>query len=59
MGDQHAMNFRDFGRRQMRAGREIMCDLAKNPRPALRRAADHDRVRAGIFEHVLGLSPGW
>ena len=37
----------------MLAGLEIMADLAEHPRPALRGAADHHRIGAGVFEHVL------
>ena len=54
MAQQHAVDFIDLGRRQLRAGVQIVLDLAENPRPALRRAADHDGIGAGVFEHVSG-----
>jgi len=31
---------------------EIVADLAEDPRPSLRRAADHQRVGAGVVEHA-------
>src|SRR6185369_10659843 len=40
-----------FGRRQLLAGGEEVGDLAEDPGAALGGAADHDRVRARVFEH--------
>ncbi|MND06130.1 hypothetical protein D3C83_273320 [compost metagenome] len=42
-----------FRRRQMRAGFEVVADLAKQPRPPLRRTAYHHCVGLGVFEHML------
>src|SRR6185312_2969698 len=36
--------------RQEFAGREVMRDFAEDPRPALRRAADHHRIRSRVIE---------
>jgi hypothetical protein len=47
MRAQHLMYLVDTRRRQFFSGREEMLDLAKDPRPALRRAADHQRVDTG------------
>ena len=55
MLDQHAVNLGHFRQREMLAGCQIMADLAEYPRPALRSAADHDRIGPGVFEHLLGL----
>src|SRR5690606_3441996 len=38
------------------AGREVVRDLAEDPWPALRRAADHHRVGAGAREHLARLA---
>jgi hypothetical protein len=37
--------------RKRRAGVEKVCDLAEDPRPALRRAADHQRVCFRVAQH--------
>ena len=41
------LRLRVAGRRQLLAGGQEVRDLAEDPRPALRGAADHDRVGAG------------
>ena len=41
-------------RRQEFAGGEVMRDLAEDPRPALRGAADHHRIGAGVPQHERG-----
>jgi hypothetical protein len=35
--------------------RQVVRDLAEDPRPALRGAADHQRVAAGVAQHLQGL----
>ena len=45
----------DAGRRELLAGGEEVRDLAKDPRPALRGAADHQRVGAGRAQHLARL----
>jgi len=42
-------------RRQQRSGRQVMLDLAKQPRPALSGAADHQAIGAGLPQHLAGL----
>ena len=49
-------HFTDLGyqrRGKFLAGGEVMRDLAEDPGAALRRASDHDAVRAGVLENVL------
>src|SRR6266851_9713795 len=41
---QHHADLRHAGRRELRAGRQVMGDLAEDPRTPLRGAPDHDRV---------------
>ena len=56
-GDQREL----LGERRRRlapAGREIARDLAGQPRPALRGAADHHRVGAGRCERRVGIVEG-
>jgi len=43
----------DRGRRKRAAGGEVMRDLAEDPRATLRRAPDHEAIRAGDGEHAL------
>src|SRR5207237_7227087 len=42
----------DAGRRKLLAIIEEVTDLAKDPRTALSRTPDHDRVRARVLQHV-------
>jgi hypothetical protein len=42
------VDFVDARRRQLLAGGEEVLDLAEDPRPALRGAADHHGVGAGV-----------
>ena len=53
MFEQHGVNFRYFGLRQVRAGIQEMFDLAKYPRPTLCGTADHHGIRAGVSQHKL------
>ena len=52
MLDDRGPRLRHGRRRQVGAEIEIVPDLAEDPRPALRRTADHDRVGAGLLEHT-------
>ena len=53
--EQPALDVDDARRRERRAGREVMGDLAEDPRSPLGGAADHDRVGAGLREHCARL----
>src|SRR5450756_1377643 len=52
--DQHLVDLGHERWRQVHPGLEVVLDLAEDPRPALRCAADHDAVGLGVIEHVLG-----
>ena len=52
---QQAPHVGDKRRRELPAGREEVRNLAEDPRSALRCAADHDRVGAGVSEHFARL----
>ena len=43
-------------RREVGAGGEEVLDLAEDPRPALRRAADHQGIGAGGAQHFRAFS---
>ncbi len=51
--EQHGVDFRHFGLRQVRAGDQEMLDFAENPRAPLRGTPDHHGVGAGVFEDVF------
>src|ERR1700682_1528342 len=52
VSDQHLANLPHLGGGKLRAGLEIVVDLAEDPWPALGGATDHDRVGAGVFQDV-------
>src|SRR4029453_14536110 len=50
--DEHAVDFRDGRRRQVRAGFQVMADLAEHPGPALGGPADHHGIRLRVIKDL-------